>query len=72
MANRTVRFFFSDIADAAEALLLTLHDMRSSGVYYSISGLTAESILQSGLTLTGEIDGVVAKLNQIPSAVSYE
>jgi len=72
MTSRSVRFFFSSLDDAAEALMVTLQDMRDTDHTYSISGLTAQSVLQSGLTLTGEIDDVVSKVKAVPSAVAYE
>lgn len=72
MISTTSRFYFDSIDTAAQALLTVLEDARETERYYSFGSLTASQILSSGLLLTGEIDEVVAKLEQIPDVTRYD
>lgn len=67
--DQSIRFFFSSLEDAAQALLTVLTDAQSTSVYYQIGGLSASSVLSSGLLLLGDIDAVVAKVEKaVPAA----
>lgn len=71
MADTSTRFLFDSFLAAAEGLLTVLTDARSTEKEYSFSGLNAMQVRTSGLVLTGDIEDIVAKLEQIPGAASF-
>ncbi len=70
--SKTARFTFDSYLAAAEALLITLEDARTTKLFYQITGLTPETILRGGLTLEGQIDGISEKLSAISGATRHD
>lgn len=67
--QQSVRFFFSGLEDAARALLTVLEDAESTKADYVIGGLSAKTVLSSGLLLQGDIEQVTAAVEKaVPSA----
>ena len=72
MESRSVRFFFSDLPDAALGLLTVLEDARVTKRLYSFGSLTADQVLVSGLLVTGEVDEIDRQLSALPGVVRQE
>lgn len=70
--STSVRFFFHDLAAAAQALIVVLTHARRTKDLYRFYGLSAPAILQSGLVLEGEVDGVSALIEAIPGTTRYD
>lgn len=72
MVSRSVRYLFDGIVPAAEALEIVLLDARRTQSKYRFGGLTAAQVLQSGLLLEGEVEEIVAQLDEVPGAIRYD
>lgn len=71
MVDTSTRFLFDSFLAAAEGLITVLMDARTTSKDYTFSGLNAMQVRTSGLVLTGDIEDIVAKLEQIPGAASF-
>lgn len=72
MAETSTRFYFDTYEAAAAGLLMVLLDARVTERSYRFGGLETSTVLMSGLRLEGEIDEIVAKLEQLPGAVRQD
>lgn len=68
MLSRTATFTVTTYLAAAEVLLVVLEDARSTQKNYRVTGLSPESILQSGLVLEGEIEEVSERVYAVSGA----
>lgn len=67
--QQSVRFFFSSLEDAAQALLTVLEDAETTKAEYVIGGLSAKTVLSSGLLLQGDIEQVSSAVEKaVPAA----
>lgn len=65
----SVRLFFSSLEEAAQALLTVIEDAEVTTAYYDIGGLSAQTVLSSGLLLQGDIQAVLAKVQLLVPGV---
>lgn len=72
MLSTSCRYLFDSIGSAAEALDTVLGDARKTTDFYTFGGLTAQSVLTSGLLLEGQLEGITPKLDKIAGAVRYD
>jgi hypothetical protein len=72
VADRT-RFFFDDVKDAADALVLVLEHARNhKDVQFRFGPTTAPAILQSGLWLEGQIADLADSIGKKILAVRHD
>lgn len=69
---KSARFFFDSIGIAALALLEVLEDARETKKWYEFGGLSADQIYQSGLVISGDIDEIATKLENIAGVTRYD
>jgi hypothetical protein len=67
----TAIYQFDSLTAAAEALVVVLEDARESDVYYKFSPLSAREVLDRGLSLTGDIEIVTEKLDEVAGAARF-
>lgn len=63
--HTTVRFTFSNLLGAAQALAVVLEDALSTTHSYRFTGLSPDRILKSGLLLEGDVDDIVRRIEGI-------
>ena len=67
-----IRYLFDSQSSAARALVAVLKHARESTTDFTFGGLTLESLVASGMWLTGDTDAVAEILDQVPGAVRQE
>lgn len=71
-ASTSTRFYFDSLEAAAQALLTVILDARATDSEYSFGGLSANSLLTSGLILEGDIEEVAAKVEKVPGSSRWD
>lgn len=71
-ASTSTRFYFDTLEAAAQALLTVVLDARSSEHEYRFGGLSANSLLTSGLILEGDIEEVAAKVEKVSGSSRWD
>lgn len=64
-----IRYLFDSPQAAAMALSVVLRHARTSEDDFTFGGLTLESLVSSGLWLTGDVSAVQKRLDAVPGAV---
>lgn len=72
MTDVPAMFYFDNLEAAASGLIVVLLDARTTKAEYRFGPLKAAQILSSGLRLTGDTDGVAAKLVKVPGTVRHD
>lgn len=70
--SQTSRFYFDSLQAAALGLVTVLEDARSTEATYSFGSLSADQVYASGLIVTGDIEGIAAKLEQLEGAIRHD
>lgn len=72
MVSTSARFYFDTLQAAAAGLLTVLLDARETEKFYRFGGLSAPSLLRSGLLLEGDIEEISAKLEDLTGVVRQD
>jgi len=72
MDHKNARYFFDSLASAAMALIAVLQYARNSDEWFRFGPLNAQQILDSGLRISGEIEGISEKLDDIAGSVRHD
>lgn len=67
--NKEVRFVFTSLAAAAEALGVVMTDARRTRKFYTITGIDPNWILKNGMTLSGQVDDITGQVSEVDGAV---
>ncbi len=69
---KAVRYQFDGLLPSARVLLLVLTDARKTEHKYRVSGLTAQTILNAGLRLSGDFAHLTKDIEKVPGVVRYD
>lgn len=72
VAHTSVRFTFSSLLGAAQALLMVLEDARLTTKVYRFTGLTPDRVLKTGLLLEGDVGDITRRIEGIDGHTRHE